>query len=108
MELFLDPDDPRPQKVQLYEQLRTAIVEGRLTPGDRLTPSRMMAAESRAGVSRRPLARIVPFSSMTPPLILVPPISNPIVAVTTSTFALVIHRNVLNGITIGIRVRVRT
>lgn len=54
MELFLDPDDPRPQKAQLYEQLRTAIVEGRLTPGDRLTPSRIMAADlhiSRATVT---------------------------------------------------------
>jgi GntR family transcriptional regulator/MocR family aminotransferase len=54
MELFLDPDDPRPQRVQLYEQLRTAIVEGRLTPGDRLTPSRAVAADlhiSRATVT---------------------------------------------------------
>jgi GntR family transcriptional regulator/MocR family aminotransferase len=54
VELFLDPDDPRPRKVQLYEQLRTAIVEGRLTPGDRLTPSRIMAAAlhiSRATVT---------------------------------------------------------
>jgi GntR family transcriptional regulator/MocR family aminotransferase len=45
VELFLDPDDQRPHKVQLYEQLRTAIVEGRLTPGDRLTSSRVVAAE---------------------------------------------------------------
>jgi GntR family transcriptional regulator / MocR family aminotransferase len=54
VELFLDPDDARPQKVQLYEQLRTAIVEGRLTPGDRLIPSRMVAADlhiSRATVT---------------------------------------------------------
>jgi hypothetical protein len=51
---FLDPDDARPQTVQLYEQLRTAIVEGRPTPGDRLTPSRTVAAElhiSRATVT---------------------------------------------------------
>jgi hypothetical protein len=44
----------RPQKVQLYEQLRTAIVEGRLAPGDRLVPSRIMAADlhiSRATVT---------------------------------------------------------
>jgi len=47
VELFLDLDDARPQKVQLYEQLRTAIVEGRLTPGDRLTPSRIVAADLR-------------------------------------------------------------
>ena len=54
VELFLDPDDARPQKIQLYEQLRTAIVEGRLTPGDRLTPSRLVAADlhiSRATVT---------------------------------------------------------
>jgi GntR family transcriptional regulator/MocR family aminotransferase len=47
VELFLDPDDARSQKVQLYEQLRSAIVEGRLTPGDRLTPSRIVAADLR-------------------------------------------------------------
>ncbi len=54
VELFLDPDDARSQKVQLYEQLRTAIVEGRLKPGDRLTPSRIVAADlhiSRATVA---------------------------------------------------------
>jgi GntR family transcriptional regulator / MocR family aminotransferase len=54
VELFLDPDDARPQKVQLYEQLRAAIVDGRLTPGDRLTPSRAVAADlhvSRATVT---------------------------------------------------------
>ena len=45
MELFLDLDDPRSLTVQLYEQVRTAIVEGRLQPGDRLTPSRTVAAE---------------------------------------------------------------
>ncbi len=45
MELFLDPDDPRSRTVQLYEQVRTAIVEGRLQPGDRLTPSRTVAAD---------------------------------------------------------------
>ena len=45
VELFLDPDDARSQKVQLYEQLRAAIVEGRLKPGDRLTPSRIAAAD---------------------------------------------------------------
>jgi DNA-binding transcriptional MocR family regulator len=54
VELFLDPDDSRSQKVQLYEQLRSAIVEGRLTPGDRLTPSRIVAADlhiSRATIT---------------------------------------------------------
>jgi GntR family transcriptional regulator / MocR family aminotransferase len=54
VELFLDPEDARSQKVQLYEQLRSAIVEGRLAPGDRLTPSRIVAADlhiSRATVT---------------------------------------------------------
>jgi len=45
VELFLNPDDPRPQTLQLYEQLRTAIVEGRLAPGDRLIPTRTVAAD---------------------------------------------------------------
>jgi GntR family transcriptional regulator/MocR family aminotransferase len=47
VELFLDPDDGRPRKAQLYEQLRAAIVDGRLRPGDRLTPSRTVAADLR-------------------------------------------------------------
>jgi GntR family transcriptional regulator/MocR family aminotransferase len=54
VELFLDPDDPRSRTVQLYEQVRTAIVEGRLRPGDRLSPSRTVAADlhiSRATVT---------------------------------------------------------
>jgi GntR family transcriptional regulator / MocR family aminotransferase len=54
VELFLDPDDPRPRREQLYEQLYTAIVEGRLARGDRLTPSRTVAADlhvSRATVT---------------------------------------------------------
>ena len=50
MELFVDPTDRRPRSLQLYEQLREAIVEGRLTPGDQLTPSRTAAAE--LGLSR--------------------------------------------------------
>ncbi|WP_327002776.1 PLP-dependent aminotransferase family protein [Dactylosporangium sp. NBC_01737] len=50
MELFLDPDDPSARVMQLYEQVRTAIAEGRLAPGDRLTPSRTVAAA--LGVSR--------------------------------------------------------
>jgi GntR family transcriptional regulator / MocR family aminotransferase len=50
VELFLDPDDARPLSTQLYEQLRTAIVEGRLEPGARLTPSRAAAAD--LGVAR--------------------------------------------------------
>jgi GntR family transcriptional regulator/MocR family aminotransferase len=50
MELFLDPDDSRSLSTQLYEQLRTAIVEGRLEPGARLTPSRTAAAD--LGIAR--------------------------------------------------------
>ena len=50
MELFLDPTDGRPRSVQIYEQLRNAIVEGRLTARDRLAPTRTVAAE--LGVSR--------------------------------------------------------
>ena len=45
MELFLDPTDGRPRSVQIYEQLRNAIVEGRLTARDRLAPTRTVAAE---------------------------------------------------------------
>jgi DNA-binding transcriptional MocR family regulator len=50
VELFLDPTDGRPRSVQIYEQLRNAIVEGRLTARDRLAPTRTVAAE--LGVSR--------------------------------------------------------
>ena len=50
MELFLDPTDGRPRSVQIYEQVRNAIVEGRLTARDRLAPTRTVAAE--LGVSR--------------------------------------------------------
>lgn len=50
VELFLDPADRRPRAVQLYDQLRDAIADGRLGPGDRLTPTRIAARE--LGVSR--------------------------------------------------------
>jgi GntR family transcriptional regulator/MocR family aminotransferase len=50
VELFLDPTDGRPRSVQIYEQVRNAIVEGRLTARDRLAPTRTVAAE--LGVSR--------------------------------------------------------
>jgi DNA-binding transcriptional MocR family regulator len=33
MELFLDPGDHRSLTVQLYDQLREAIADGRLPPG---------------------------------------------------------------------------
>jgi hypothetical protein len=45
MDLFLDPRTGKPLAGQLYEQLRQAISEGRLQAGDRLTPSRQLAAE---------------------------------------------------------------
>jgi GntR family transcriptional regulator/MocR family aminotransferase len=54
VELFVNPDDPRSRTLQLYEQVRTAIVEGQLQPGDRLTPTRTVAADlhlSRATVT---------------------------------------------------------
>jgi GntR family transcriptional regulator/MocR family aminotransferase len=50
MDLFLDPGPGRPLAGQLYEQLRQGISQGRLLPGDQLTPSRQLAAE--LGVSR--------------------------------------------------------
>jgi GntR family transcriptional regulator/MocR family aminotransferase len=43
MELFLDPDDHRSLTVQLYDQIREAIADGRLPPGARLQPSRAVA-----------------------------------------------------------------
>ncbi|MFL6044628.1 MAG: PLP-dependent aminotransferase family protein [Propionibacteriaceae bacterium] len=50
VELFLDPSDGRPRTVQIYEQLRNAIVEGRMNPHDRLAPTRIVAAD--LGLSR--------------------------------------------------------
>ena len=43
MELFLDPGDHRSLTLQLYDQLREAIADGRLPPGARLQPSRAVA-----------------------------------------------------------------
>lgn len=43
----MDPDDGRSRAAQLYDQVREAIEGGRLRPGDRLTPSRTVAAELR-------------------------------------------------------------
>jgi GntR family transcriptional regulator/MocR family aminotransferase len=51
MELFVDPNDTRPLITQLYEQLRDAIVEGRLGPGDRLAPTRAVADDLRVSRS---------------------------------------------------------
>ncbi len=43
MELFLDADDERSLSTQLYDQIREAIVNGRMPPGGRLQPSRAVA-----------------------------------------------------------------
>ena len=50
MDLFIDRAAERGLGSQLYDQLRDAIVDGRLRTGDRLTPSRALAAE--LGMSR--------------------------------------------------------
>ena len=50
MELFVDPEDRRALAVQLYEQLRDAIAEGRLAPGERLPATRGVAVD--LGLSR--------------------------------------------------------
>jgi GntR family transcriptional regulator / MocR family aminotransferase len=50
VDLFLDPQAGTPLTGQLYEQLRRGITGGRLLSGDRLVPSRQLAAE--LGVSR--------------------------------------------------------
>jgi GntR family transcriptional regulator/MocR family aminotransferase len=56
VDLFVDQSDPRPLTAQLYEQLRDAIVEGRLEPGDRLAPTRALAAD--LGVSRSTVTEV--------------------------------------------------
>jgi GntR family transcriptional regulator / MocR family aminotransferase len=48
--LFVDTDCGRPLSTQLYDQLRAAILDGRLKPGDRLLATRSVAVE--LGVSR--------------------------------------------------------
>lgn len=50
MDLFFDQEDGGSLSGQLYEQLRDAIVGGRLRPGDKLPPSRQLAGQ--LGVSR--------------------------------------------------------
>ena len=50
MELFLDRGDDRSLSGQLYDQLRDAIGDGRLPPGGRLQPTRVVAKE--LGVAR--------------------------------------------------------
>ena len=50
MELFLDTERRGGLAAQLYAQLREAIASGRLSVGDRLPPSRVLAGD--LGVSR--------------------------------------------------------
>jgi GntR family transcriptional regulator/MocR family aminotransferase len=50
VEVFIDPGDRRGLTEQVYAEVRTAIVAGRLVAGDVLTPSRTLAAQ--LGVSR--------------------------------------------------------
>ncbi len=54
MDVYLAPDDQRSMVAQIYEQLRDAIGDGRLAPGHRLTPSRVLAHE--LGISRATVA----------------------------------------------------
>jgi GntR family transcriptional regulator/MocR family aminotransferase len=54
MELFIDADDDRGVTRQLYEQIRDAILTGRLDAGARLLPTRAAAAE--LGVARSTVA----------------------------------------------------
>jgi GntR family transcriptional regulator / MocR family aminotransferase len=50
VEVFIDPDDGRSPVEQVYAQVRSAIVEGRLAAGDMLTPTRTFAGQ--LGLSR--------------------------------------------------------
>lgn len=60
-QLFVDRSDPRPLTRQVYDQLRAAIVQGRLAPGDQLTPTRAAAAD--LGVARSTVAEATAASS---------------------------------------------
>jgi GntR family transcriptional regulator/MocR family aminotransferase len=50
LDLFIDPDRPRRTSTTLFEQIRDAIVCGRLAPGDRLPTTRDLARD--LGVAR--------------------------------------------------------
>ncbi len=56
MDLFLDPAIGGGKTSALFEQLRSAIVSGRLAPGDRLPPSREIAEQ--LGVSRNTVTTV--------------------------------------------------
>ncbi len=55
-DLFVDPTQPRRTASSLFEQLRTAIASGRLRAGDRVPPSRELAAQ--LGVARSTVAAV--------------------------------------------------
>ena len=50
MDLFLDPEQKRGASNALFQQLRDGILSGRFAAGDRLPPSRELAAQ--LGISR--------------------------------------------------------
>jgi GntR family transcriptional regulator / MocR family aminotransferase len=56
VDLFIDPDAGKSLTEQLYEQLRAAILGGRLRPGDHLVPSRHLAGQ--LGVSRHTVTTV--------------------------------------------------
>lgn len=55
MDIFIDPDSSFGLAEQIYEEVRTGIVEGRLGPGDRIPSSRELA--ETLGVSRHTVTR---------------------------------------------------
>jgi GntR family transcriptional regulator/MocR family aminotransferase len=56
MDLFLDPDQRRGATRALFEQLRDGILSGRFAAGDRLTPTRELAAQ--LGISRQTVTTV--------------------------------------------------
>jgi GntR family transcriptional regulator/MocR family aminotransferase len=56
IDLFVDVDRPRRTSASLFEQIRDAIANGRLAPGDRLPTSRELAVE--LGIARSTVAAV--------------------------------------------------
>ena len=56
LELFVDPNARRTTTRALYQQLREAIATGRVSPGDRLPPSRELAEQ--LGISRHTITTV--------------------------------------------------
>jgi GntR family transcriptional regulator / MocR family aminotransferase len=56
IELFVDPAQRRGISNQLFEQVRSAVVSGRLAEGDRLPPTRELAEQ--LGVSRQTITTV--------------------------------------------------